>query len=116
MVDAPSNTKGEKMKNEEDTTNENHDEGSLVKVEVLNASGHSTLMLSPQETEQYVGSQAQSWVFVDDRLIQAGQVATVDWNAIQSVRVMPGLVGGVSPPATATLGNSSEQGEDEGGE
>ena len=101
------------MKNEEDTTNESHDEGPLVKVEVLNASGHSTLMLSPQETEQYVGGQVQSWVFVDDRLVQAGQVATVDWNAVQSVRVMPGLVGGASPPATATHGNSFEQREEE---
>ena len=86
------------MNNKNKNIAANQDEGKLVRVEIADATGHQTLMLSPQATEEYVSTQEDKWVFVDNRLIEAEHLAQVDWNQTQSVRVMPGLVGGVNPP------------------
>ena len=86
--------KNNNMKNKQENMN-NQDEGRLIKVEVADASGHQTLMLTPQETEQYASEQTDMWVFVDNHLLEADNLSNVDWNEAQSVRIMPGLVGGI---------------------
>ena len=91
------------MNNRNKTKEANHDEGKLVCIEIADATGHQTLMLSPQETEQFVSTQEGKWVFVDNRLIEAENLDNVDWNQAQSVRVMPGLVGGSNPPDLQTF-------------
>ena len=83
------------IKNKQENMN-NQDEGKLIKVEVADASGHQTLMLNPQETEQYVSEQKDMWIFVDNHLLEADNLSNVDWNEAQSVRIMPGLVGGIT--------------------
>tara|TARA_B110000459_G_C16366432_1_gene383334 strand:+ start:358 stop:714 length:357 start_codon:yes stop_codon:yes gene_type:complete len=83
------------IKNKQENMN-NQDEGKLIKVEVADASGHQTLMLSPQQTEKYVSEQTDMWVFVDNNLLEADNLSNVDWNEAQSVRIMPGLVGGIT--------------------
>ena len=87
--------KNNNMKNKQENMN-NQDEGKLIKVEVADASGHQTLMLNPQETEQYVSEQKDMWIFVDNNLLEADNLSNVDWNEAQSVRIMPGLVGGIT--------------------
>jgi len=87
--------KNNNMKNKQENMN-NQDEGRLIKVEVADASGHQTLMLNPQETEQYVSEQKDMWIFVDNHLLEADNLSNVDWNEAQSVRIMPGLVGGIT--------------------
>jgi len=74
----------------------NQDEGKLIKIEIADASGHQTLMLNPQQTQQYVSTQEQMWIFVDNCLIKSENLANVDWNEAISVRIMPGLVGGIT--------------------
>ena len=74
----------------------NQDEGKLIKVEIADASGHQTLMLSPQETEKYVSSHSEMWIFVDNEFTQSHNVPEVDWNTTESVRILPGLIGGIT--------------------
>jgi archaellum component FlaG (FlaF/FlaG flagellin family) len=83
------------IKNKQENMN-SQDEGKLIKVEVADASGHQTLMLNPQQTEKYVSEQTDMWVFVDNNLLEADNLSNVDWNEAQSVRIMPGLVGGIT--------------------
>ena len=87
--------KNNNMKNKQENMN-NQDEGRLIKVEVADASGHQTLMLNSQETEQYVSEQKDMWIFVDNHLLEADNLSNVDWNEAHSVRIMPGLVGGIT--------------------
>tara|TARA_B100000767_G_C19291084_1_gene339449 strand:+ start:32 stop:340 length:309 start_codon:yes stop_codon:yes gene_type:complete len=91
----------------------NHDEGKLIKVEIADASGHQTLMLSPQETEKYVSSHSEMWIFVDNEFTKSEDVPIVDWNSAESVRILPGLVGGTttsqSSQATNSLLNCNEE-------
>ena len=73
------------------------DEGKLIKVEVADpAYGHQTLMLKPQETEEYLSNQSGKWIFVDNEFIQSENLSLVNWNTTENVRVLPGLVGGMT--------------------
>ena len=72
------------------------DEGKLIKVEVADpAHGHQTLMLKPEETQEYLSTQTDKWIFVDNEFTQSENLSLVNWNTTDTVRVLPGLVGGM---------------------
>ena len=74
----------------------NKDEIKLIKIEVADpAHGHQTLMLKPKETEEYLAQQSDKWIFVDNEFTQSENLSLVDWNTTDTVRVLPGLVGGM---------------------
>ena len=73
------------------------DEGKLIKVEVADpAHGHQTLMLKPEETQEYLSTQTDKWIFVDNEFTQSENLSLVNWNTTETVRVLPGLVGGMN--------------------
>ena len=80
--------------NGKNTTN-NKQEEKLLRVEIADASGHQTLMLTPEETQVLVEQQDNKWIFVDNTLIREEDLNSVNWSEADSVRVMPGLVGGI---------------------
>ena len=72
-------------------------EGKLIKVEVADpAHGHQTLMLKPEETQEYLSTQSDKWIFVDNEFTQSENLSLVNWNTTETVRVLPGLVGGMN--------------------
>ena len=73
---------------------ENKQQTKLIRIEIADASGHQTLMLSPEDTQELVEQQDQKWIFVDNMLVREGDLDKVNWSEADSVRVMPGLVGG----------------------
>ena len=78
------------------TEQANQDEGKLIKVEVADpAHGHQTLMLKPKETQEYLSTQSDKWIFVDNEFSQIENLSLVNWNTTDTVRVLPGLVGGM---------------------
>ena len=78
------------------TEQANQDEGKLIKVEVADpALGHQTLMLKPKETQEFLSSQSDKWIFVDNEFTQSENLSLVNWNTTDTVRVLPGLVGGM---------------------
>ena len=79
-------------------TNEtnNKQEAKLIRIEIADASGHQTMMLSPEKTQELVEQQDNKWIFVDNTLIREGDLDTVNWSEADSVRVMPGLIGGAN--------------------
>ena len=79
------------------TEQANQNEGKLIKVEVADpAYGHQTLMLRPEETQEYLSTQTDKWIFVDNEFTQSENLSLVNWNTTDTVRVLPGLVGGVN--------------------
>ena len=75
----------------------NQDEGKLIRIEVADpAHGHQTLMLRPEETQEYLSNHTDKWVFVDNEFMQPQHLSTVNWNTTVTVRLLPGLVGGLS--------------------
>ena len=79
------------------TEQASQDKGKLIKVEVADpAHGHQTLMLRPEETQEYLSTQSDKWIFVDNELTQSENLSLVNWNTTETVRVLPGLVGGMN--------------------
>jgi hypothetical protein len=79
------------------TEQANQDEGKLIKIEVADpAEGHQTLMLKPKEAQDFLSSQSDQWIFVDDEFTQKENLDLVDWNTTETVRVLPGMIGGMN--------------------
>ena len=79
------------------TEQANQNEGKLIKVEVADpAYGHQTLMLKPEETQEYLSTQTDKWIFIDNEFTQSENLSLVNWNTTETVRVLPGLVGGMN--------------------
>ena len=79
------------------TEQASQDEGKIIKVEVADpAHGHQTLMLKPEETQEYLSTQTDKWIFVDNEFTQSENLSLVNWNTTETVRVLPGLVGGMN--------------------
>ena len=79
------------------TEQASQDEGKIIKVEVADpAHGHQTLMLKPEETQEYLSTQTDKWIFVDNEFTQSENLSLVNWNTTDTVRVLPGLVGGMN--------------------
>ena len=53
-------------------------------------------MLRPKETQEYLSTQSDKWIFVDNEFTQSENLSLVNWNTTETVRVLPGLVGGMN--------------------
>ena len=67
-------------------------------VEIADASGHSTVQMSQNEIAEKASQTQGSWVFVNDQLVSAADVADMNLEAGSRIRLMPGLVGGQDAP------------------
>ena len=64
-------------------------------VEIADQSGHTTLQLTKAETLSRVAENGGSWVFAGNQMVQPEQLARTDWETVGTVRIVPGLVGGL---------------------
>ncbi len=64
-------------------------------VEIADQSGHTTLQLTKAETLSEVAGNEGSWVFAGNQMVQPEQLAQADWETVGTVRIVPGLVGGL---------------------
>ena len=67
-------------------------------VEIADASGHSTVQMSQNEIAEKASQTQGSWVFVNDQLVSAADIADMNLEAGSRIRLMPGLVGGQDTP------------------
>ena len=67
-------------------------------VEIADASGHSTVQMTQNELTEKVNATQGSWVFVNDQLVSAADIAEMNLEAGSRIRLMPGLVGGQDLP------------------
>ena len=66
----------------------------LFEVEIADASGHSTVQMSQNEIAEKANQTQGSWVFVNDQLVSAADLADMNLDVGSRIRLMPGLVGG----------------------
>ena len=74
------------------------DNNMKFEVEIADASGHSTVQMTKNELTEKVNSTQGSWVFVNDQLVSAADIANMTLEAGSRIRLMPGLVGGQDAP------------------
>ena len=70
----------------------------MFEVEIADASGHSTAQMSQNEIAEKANQTQGSWVFVNDQLVSATDIAAMNLEAGSRIRLMPGLVGGQDAP------------------
>ena len=63
-------------------------------VEIASPDGHDTLELTQDQTIALV-DRGDNWVFANGQMMQPAQLADSDWATIGTVRIVPGLVGGL---------------------
>ena len=65
-----------------------------IKVQIADKTGQTDLVLSPAETVEAIQQNSSSWVFADNRMVQANQMDEANLSTVSKVRILPGLVGG----------------------
>ncbi|MEJ6563271.1 MAG: hypothetical protein QNL85_06160 [Euryarchaeota archaeon] len=68
----------------------------LFSVEIADASGHSVVQMSQTEIAQKASESNAAWVFVDNTMVAADDIAAMDFSAVQKIRMVPPLVGGMA--------------------
>ena len=63
-------------------------------VEIADSTGHSVVEMTAPEIVEKANESQGSWVFVDNRLVEAKEIERLDINADSKIRIMPGIVGG----------------------
>ena len=66
-----------------------------VNVEIADRTGHSSLSLTKQETLDLIEGNQGSWIYHDNQMVQAKDLAAANWGDIGTIRIMPGLTGGL---------------------
>jgi len=67
-------------------------------VEVATNSGHEALELTRDQTMALVEERGDAWVFAQGGMMdpqQLSETSDADWATIGTVRIVPGLVGGL---------------------
>ena len=74
------------------------DHNTKFDVEIADASGHSTVQMTQNEIAEKATQTQGSWVFVNNQLVSAADIADMNLEAGSRIRLMPGLVGGQDAP------------------
>lgn len=64
-------------------------------VEIASPDGHDTLELTRDQTLALVEERGDNWVFANGQMMQPAQSADADFSTLGTVRIVPGLVGGL---------------------
>ena len=72
----------------------NMENKTMFNVEVADQSGHSIVLMNQEEIATKAASDNSAWVFVNDQLVSAADIADMDLEEGSRIRMMPGLVGG----------------------
>jgi len=63
-------------------------------VEIAGPNGHDALELTRSQTMALVEA-GDNWIFASGQMMQPSQLAEADWETVGTVRIVPGLVGGL---------------------
>ena len=70
----------------------------MFEVEIADATGHSVVQMTQKELSQKAEAAEDTWVSVNDQMVEVGDLETMDLTETSRIRLMPGLVGGRDMP------------------
>ena len=68
----------------------------MVKVTILNETGHTELDLSVSETVEQIMDHPTHWVYVDGELISRAEINSMNFEQVEDVTLTQAIVGGTS--------------------
>ena len=66
----------------------------MVKVRILNETGHTELQLEVQEVIEQIDTHPTHWVFINGEMMAREEIAGINWDTVESVDLTPAIVGG----------------------
>tara|TARA_R110002020_G_scaffold341788_1_gene556365 strand:- start:672 stop:920 length:249 start_codon:yes stop_codon:yes gene_type:complete len=66
----------------------------MVKVTILNETGHTELTLSGAEAKEQVLDHPTHWAYIDGELVSRMEINNIDFNTIDEVVLTNAIVGG----------------------
>mgnify|MGYP001156753254 CR=1 FL=1 len=76
-------------------------------IEIADASGHSVVEMTKNELIGKVSQANDNWVFVDNRMVASDQLASIDLDAAEKIRMVPGLVGGADETYSVEIADAT---------
>ncbi len=71
-------------------------------VEIADATGHSVVEMTKTDLIDQASKSQGSWIFVDNRMVAADELANTDFDAAQHIRMVPALQAGKGPSEETT--------------
>ena len=69
-------------------------EDKIYTIEIADATGHSVVQMTKSDLIQQASNAKGSWVFVDNRMVAAAELADTDFDTAQHIRMVPALQAG----------------------
>tara|TARA_R110000824_G_scaffold250165_3_gene438972 strand:+ start:153 stop:353 length:201 start_codon:yes stop_codon:yes gene_type:complete len=66
----------------------------MIKLRILNETGHTDLQLVSEGVIEQIDTHPTHWVFIDGEAVMREEINTIDWETVQSVDLVPAIVGG----------------------
>ena len=60
----------------------------------MNDTGHTELDVTSVEMIEQINDHPTHWVFVDGEMVSREIIASVDWDEVDNVNLIPAMVGG----------------------
>ncbi|MAE78552.1 MAG: hypothetical protein CL967_02105 [Euryarchaeota archaeon] len=64
-------------------------------IEIADSTGHSEVLMTKSEIIEHATNTKGRWVFVDNRMVSASDLANVDFDSAQHIRSVPSLQAGL---------------------
>tara|TARA_B100001564_G_scaffold344213_1_gene341555 strand:+ start:1553 stop:2104 length:552 start_codon:yes stop_codon:yes gene_type:complete len=64
-------------------------------IEIADSTGHSEVLMTKSEIIEHATNAKGRWVFVDNRMVSASDLANVDFDSAQHIRSVPSLQAGL---------------------
>ena len=66
----------------------------MIKIRILNETGHTELMLESDSIIEQIDSHPTHWCFIDGEMVAREEIANINWDTVQNVDLTPAVVGG----------------------
>ena len=65
-----------------------------MKLRIMNETGHTELDVTTSEMIEQIAEHPSHWVYVDGDMVSRASVADIVWDDVDSVNLVPQIVGG----------------------
>jgi hypothetical protein len=65
-----------------------------LKLRIMNETGHTELMVSVEELVDQINDHPSHWISLDGAIVERKSIETVNWETVETVDLVPAIVGG----------------------
>jgi hypothetical protein len=66
-----------------------------MKLRILNETGHTEMSIATSEVMDHINEHATHWVFADGEMVNRSDIASLNWDEVNEVDLIPAIVGGI---------------------